>query len=159
MPWYKPLTWIARKPASASSLPALSGVVRLSPHFTTDEFRCKDGCGGAYVASQLIAALETLRAKVGAPIHVTSGFRCAAHNRAVGGSPSSQHLVGRAVDIRVDGMSGELLYRLANTIPALHGFGVAAGWIHVDVRAGDLVARWQYDGHGRVVAWPETENA
>lgn len=154
MPWYNPLSWLAKKATPAPSSPVLPGVVRLSPHFTTSEFRCKCGCGGAYVAPELIAALEVLRAKVGAAIHVNSGFRCSAHNLAVGGSPSSQHLVGRAADIWVPGLSGELLYRLASSIPALHGFGVAARWIHVDVRPG-AVARWRYNEQGRAVAWPD----
>lgn len=44
--------------------------------------------------------LDPLRAAWGAPIIVTSGYRCPALNRAVGGASSSQHTIGEAADIR-----------------------------------------------------------
>ncbi len=44
--------------------------------------------------------LDPLREKWGAPIIVTSGYRCPALNRAVGGSSGSQHTKGEAADIR-----------------------------------------------------------
>ena len=44
--------------------------------------------------------LDPLREAYGRPIVVTSGFRCKELNKAVGGSPSSQHLLGLAADIR-----------------------------------------------------------
>lgn len=43
--------------------------------------------------------LQPIRNKFGAPIHVTSGFRCMALNRSVGGAQTSQHLRGEAADI------------------------------------------------------------
>ena len=131
--------------------------MRLSPHFTSTEFACRCGCGACTVDPSLLQSLETLRAKVGAPVIVNSGVRCLDHNRHVGGSPASQHLFGRAADIRVPGMTGEELYRMASTIPALKGFGVAGGWIHLDVRPGPA-ARWKYDRMGRVVAWPKEQS-
>ena len=42
--------------------------------------------------------LDPLREKVGA-IRVTSGYRTPEHNRQIGGSPTSQHCKGEAVDI------------------------------------------------------------
>lgn len=44
--------------------------------------------------------LDPLREKWGKPIIVTSGYRCPALNKAVGGASGSQHLVGEAADIR-----------------------------------------------------------
>ena len=44
------------------------------------------------------------------PIIINSGFRSAEVNRAVGGSPTSNHLTGCAVDIRVCGMEQLLRY-------------------------------------------------
>ena len=44
--------------------------------------------------------LDPLREKWGAPIIVTSGYRCTALNRAIGGASSSQHTKGEAADIR-----------------------------------------------------------
>lgn len=44
--------------------------------------------------------LDPLREAWGAPIIVTSGYRCGKLNRAVGGATGSQHLLGQAADIR-----------------------------------------------------------
>jgi hypothetical protein len=43
--------------------------------------------------------LDPLRALYGMPIHVNSGYRCPAVNKAVGGAVTSRHLQGMAVDI------------------------------------------------------------
>ena len=55
-------------------------------------------------ASNLVALvdniLDPLRKAWGAPIVVTSGFRCKQLNNIVGGSKSSQHCLGQAADIR-----------------------------------------------------------
>lgn len=44
--------------------------------------------------------LDPLREAWGAPLQVTSGYRCPAVNKAVGGSATSQHVLGEAADIR-----------------------------------------------------------
>lgn len=44
--------------------------------------------------------LQPIRDKFGAPIVVTSGYRSPSLNKAVGGSPTSQHKTGNASDIR-----------------------------------------------------------
>lgn len=44
--------------------------------------------------------LDPLREAWGAPIIVTSGYRCGRLNKAVGGATKSQHLYGQAADIR-----------------------------------------------------------
>lgn len=44
--------------------------------------------------------LDPLREVYGKPIVVSSGYRCARLNRAVGGVAKSQHLTGQAADIR-----------------------------------------------------------
>ena len=43
--------------------------------------------------------LDPLRIDYGAPIHVNSGYRCAALNAAVHGAKRSQHMSGQAADI------------------------------------------------------------
>ena len=45
--------------------------------------------------------LDPLREAWGGPIHVNSGYRCPELNRAVGGTPYSQHQRGEAADITV----------------------------------------------------------
>jgi hypothetical protein len=47
--------------------------------------------------------LEPIRVHFARPIILSSGYRSAALNRAVGGSSSSQHCSGEAADIDMDG--------------------------------------------------------
>lgn len=46
--------------------------------------------------------LDPLREAYGSPIHVNSGYRSPALNKAVNGSATSQHVKGEAADIRCD---------------------------------------------------------
>jgi zinc D-Ala-D-Ala carboxypeptidase len=48
---------------------------------------------------------EPMRAYVGGPIHISSFFRSKALNKAVGGSTSSQHCTGEAMDLDMDHVS------------------------------------------------------
>ena len=46
---------------------------------------------------------QPIREHFGVPIHISSGYRSKALNTAVGGSLSSQHCSGEAIDIDMDG--------------------------------------------------------
>jgi hypothetical protein len=48
---------------------------------------------------------QVVRKHFGIPIHISSGYRSKALNTAVGGSLSSQHCKGEAIDIDMDGTS------------------------------------------------------
>lgn len=50
------------------------------------------------ITALVVNVLEPLRAHSG-PIVVNSGYRSPAVNKAIGGSPSSQHMTGEAADI------------------------------------------------------------
>ena len=62
---------------------------------------------------RLVEMLENLRAVAKRPLVITSGYRCREHNRAVGGSPSSLHMLGLAADISADAAAQALLGRYA----------------------------------------------
>lgn len=118
--------------------------MRLSAHFSEEEFRCRCGCGQVRINPQLVAKLERLREKVGQPIHISSGYRCPAHNKAKKGAKFSQHMKGTAADITVRGMTALELKPLAEKV-----FGYKSGigtypqfpkMLHVDVRSWH--ARW-----------------
>lgn len=47
--------------------------------------------------------LQPLRDKFDVPIHINSGYRCLKLNAAIGGVASSQHVMGQAADIVVEG--------------------------------------------------------
>jgi hypothetical protein len=46
---------------------------------------------------------EPIREHFNAPIHISSGYRSAALNKKIGGSLTSQHCSGEAIDIDMDG--------------------------------------------------------
>ena len=48
---------------------------------------------------------EKIRAHFGVPIHISSGYRSKELNDAIGGSQTSQHSKGQAIDIDMDGSS------------------------------------------------------
>lgn len=56
---------------------------------------------------KLLAAkvFQPIREHFGKPIHISSGYRSAALNKAIGGAASSQHCTGEAIDIDMDGTS------------------------------------------------------
>jgi hypothetical protein len=85
-----PKTWSALDSAHASR--------RLSDRFSVGELRSK-GDGTCWVHRDLLKALEALRANVGKPLVVVSGWRDVAHNRRVGGATSSQHTFGAAPEL------------------------------------------------------------
>jgi len=58
-----------------------------------------------------VHVLQPVRARVGRPVRITSGYRSPALNAEVKGSASSQHCKGEAADIKVDGLSAEALAR------------------------------------------------
>lgn len=119
----------------------------ISRHFNRSEFRCK-GCtadnpcerGGVdTVDVELVRTLEGIREYFGASVYINSGHRCPEHNAAVGGSPGSQHLLGRAADIRVEGVSPS---QVASFLGYLNGgVGEYQTFTHVDTRG--RRARWK----------------
>ena len=73
---------------------------------------------------------------------ITSAARCEDHNTAVGGSPNSQHLFGRAVDFRIRGISPEFIYEHLNSkYPEKYAIGNYNTFTHLDTRTG-LPRRW-----------------
>lgn len=84
-----------------------------------------------------------MRDVIGAAITITSGYRCASHNKDVGGAANSQHLRGIAADIVVNGMAPIDVLRSAETIPDFNGFGLGGSFVHVDVRRGARTY-WKY---------------
>ena len=124
---------------------------QLSPSFKVREFACK-GSDVVLLDEELVVLLQCIREHFGKPVHITSGYRTAAHNAAVGGSKSSQHLLGRAADLYVEGVPVAAVAAYAETLlPSRGGIGRypkdaahpkrSTGWVHIDTRAGK--SRWK----------------
>lgn len=134
----------ALKHAVAYGMPAKKNFWDGIKYFKRDEFKCKCGkCGGFPVEpdEDLVGLLEKIRKHFGVPVTVTSGVRCATHNKNVGGATSSQHVKGTAADIKVKGVAPKKVVAYAETLlQGTGGIGTYSTFTHVDVRK--TKSRW-----------------
>ena len=116
---------------------------QITEHFRASEFRCK--CGKTHdfnVDDELVEKLEALRAALEcSSITVASGFRCVAHDKAVGGTGTGQHTLGKAADITCYDKDGKVIdTKLVCCAAQDIGFSGIARIndrnTHVDVRSG-----------------------
>lgn len=70
----------------------------------------------------------------GAKITINSGFRTVANNKREGGVANSQHLLGRAIDFKLSGVSPKELAKTARYSKMFSWVGEYSSWVHVDVR-------------------------
>ena len=116
---------------------------QLSEHFKLSEFACRCGCvipDDKHPPQGLIDKLEEVRAHFGAPVVITSGYRCPSHNASVGGAIRSRHMEGDASDIKVSGVAPSKVYAYADATVANGGVGSYDTFTHIDVRG--TKARW-----------------
>lgn len=132
-----------------------SGVHReknLTSDFTVDEYAQSGGneFQRSRIDPSLMDLLQQIRDDVGAPVTINSGYRPPPYNEEVEGAEDSQHMGGRAADIRTADMTGRELAEVALQNKCDIGLGVGRAYIHVDVRGN--WARWDYDP-GPPVQW------
>lgn len=80
--------------------------------------------------------LDPLRRIIRSPIIITSGFRCSALNKAVGGVANSWHTKGNAADIRISNEEeAKAIFQALQTLPSvdtvLFEHSATAIWMHV----------------------------
>ncbi len=115
--------------------------MKISEHFSREEFACKCGCGFATVDVDLLELLELIRVRFNKPVTINSACRCEIHNTAVGGSYGSKHKQGIAADIVVRDTGSYDVYKFVdNHALNKYGIGLYTGFTHVDVRQNK--ARW-----------------
>jgi len=91
--------------------------------------------------------MEAVRALLGRSIQVSSGYRCPAVNKAVGGSPSSDHMNGDAVDFVCPDFGSPLKVALAIQTSAIKYDQLIqeGSWVHISfgprMRQQDLTKR------------------
>lgn len=138
---------------------AHNDTTQLSPHFNVKEFKCQ--CGRTHdtkVSEELVANLEKLFDKLDcSKIIISSGYRCADHDKEVGGSGNGQHVVGTAADLCCYDKSGSPISSKKVCCAAqdlgfkgIANINAAYQYLHLDMRSG---ARWFGDetkGNGTV---------
>jgi len=127
----------------------------LSDNFSRIEFTCRCGCGMDTVDAQLITILQQCsddfakKYNTNVRITITGPNRCDKHNKIIGGSVLSQHLLCKAADIKLsmkveeewDTIRMQELYDyFDHKYPNTLGIGIYSSWVHVDVRT--QRARW-----------------
>jgi len=137
--------------------------MQLTKNFHLDEFKCgctrlykpntqSEYCGGlAIVQPVLVEKLQELRDRFGAPVVITSGYRCPAYNRKViKGSEMSWHMSGDAADIWVRGVNVLEVGKAADNL-GFRGIEVypKRGFVHVDMRPWGAV--WRGDNYRRLI--------
>ncbi len=123
----------------------------MTKNFTKEEFDCNDGSEmpiNVYhnivkVANQL----QSLRDYIGKPIQVNSAWRSEEYNASIGGVKNSQHIMGRAADIVIKGMTpievSKIIEELISKGDMLQGgLGIYSSFVHYDIRG--TKARWDY---------------
>jgi hypothetical protein len=133
---------------------------KLSPHFHLKHFTSKDGAKmpADVLANlkELCRNLEIIREYFGnKPIEVTSGYRSKKHNNNTkGAADDSQHIYGRAADIKIQGYTPEqmiagILKLISEGKISEGGLGWYHNRVHYDIRGSQ--ARWypQYWVHTR----------
>ena len=123
----------------------------MTKNFSKEEFDCNDGSempiniyhNMVKVANQL----QTLRNFLNKPIHINSAYRSEEYNASIGGVSNSQHIMGRAADIVVKGMTpievSEVIEGWIKKGDMLQGaIGIYSSFVHYDIRG--TKARWDY---------------
>lgn len=124
-----------------------------STHLSWKELACNDGTpypqrfiddGRVF---KLAEAFESIRYLCGdRPITVFSAYRTPRWNTKVGGAPKSQHVQGRALDLKPPkGMSAEQFYNLIKTNYkelGIQGIGLYKTFVHIDVRPTKHLVVW-----------------
>lgn len=126
--------------------------MKLSEHFTLDELCVSDTARRRGIDNsplpellpnlrRLANTLERVRAALGCdPLIVSSGYRCAALNRLVGGAATSAHLRGLAADITQPGVEPRELARRIG--PLVDELGIdqliveCDRWVHIGLCEG-----------------------
>jgi uncharacterized protein YcbK (DUF882 family) len=123
--------------------------MKLSKNFTLNEFACKDGSKTITIDYELIEKLQHLRDKAGKPVTITSGYRSVAYNKECGGIATSNHLLGKAADIKISRMTPLEVAKLTDTF-GFKGIGVYPTFTHVDVQGSTNGKKiyWKQDANG-----------
>lgn len=125
--------------------------MKLTENFNRDEFECTDGSemptDVQLNIAELAVQLEIIRSHFNAPIHINSAYRSLEYNRSIGSNDTSQHVLGRAADIVVEGYTPDevadaIEFLISTGLIKEGGVGRYNTFTHYDIRG--TRARWNY---------------
>ena len=120
---------------------------KLSPNFSLGEFvgRVAEQFRYARVSVELVNVLQGMRNQAGAAITLASSYRPPAYNASVEGANRSQHMAGRAADLKISGHTPLEAAQLALEVAGGDiGLGLGPTTVHIDLRGES--ASWVYEG-------------
>ena len=85
-------------------------------NFQIKEFASHDGADEIRIDEELVEKLQIIRSYFGVPVSINSGYRTPSHNAFVGGVKNSNHVLGKAADIVVKGVSPKTVAEFAKKI-------------------------------------------
>ena len=102
-------------------------------YFKASEFDSPDAPGsGSKMSLPFVYRLDAIRDMIGRPLHINSGYRTPAHNKAVGGVADSAHTKGVAADIRVLDSEMRAMVVRAAIKAGFTRIGIGKGIVHLD---------------------------
>lgn len=114
-------------------------------YFNEKELTCPCGCGRKITDEEFIFQLNVARHKAGIPFKLNSKYRCKDYNAKVGGSKTSSHMKGLAVDISCTDSRKRFIIVQALMYAGFDRIGIASNFIHVDNdKEKDGKVIWEY---------------
>lgn len=127
-----------RSRISGTSLPMIDNWWDAIRYFSRKEFACKCGkyCDGypAQMKRNVVELADKAREELKGAGFVSSGLRCNQHNTNVGGVSDSRHLIGKAVDLRIEGKSAKQILSWAKNQPQIrYAYAIDQNYVHMDI--------------------------
>jgi uncharacterized protein YcbK (DUF882 family) len=131
--------------------------MKLSEHFTLEELTYSDIAKRHSLdnnpdkfsianLTRVAELLENVRALFNQPIRINSAYRSITVNSLLGSKPTSQHCIGCAADIRIDGLTPDQIVKkiIKSDIQYDQLIREFDSWVHISVTNGEgYIARKQ----------------
>ena len=109
--------------------------IQLSNNFNSNEFDChcnNPECLITVIDQNIVDHIQKIRDFINKPLKITSGYRCEAHNKDVGGVKDSTHTKGQAVDVQATNLANIRFY--SELINPKYSIGKYSDFVHLDTR-------------------------
>jgi hypothetical protein len=127
---------------------------KISDHFSKKDFTftTEEGDHKLKISMGLVGGLELLRSLAKKRIVIIKGYITPEAAEKEGNWKRNYHPLGLAADIKIDGMSNEELFLLAESVPEFKGIGLSidGNHVHVDTRKTPERSLWVETG-GQII--------